>query len=349
MINRNSAKINSFVIHNLGNQSVGTDVEFSKESHLIVDDVLRSTFMNTCLDIFKEPIYYHFNDETLAGNGNMVFHECDEIFTNGSTLYEASINITRHLYNKSINSKIKQSYFTLAHISDLLIEDELVDGILMCKYEIQDSIFNFNKSEDVYELAQLYGYIPAKVDKICLILNTNQEEGYKILNLDKTNSGGDAKYWKEEFLNIKLLGNAYTYTTDFIKVTGNFLKNRKPLDEILGKGEEIAVLSKSADYFKKNKEFDERDYKNEVFEDPRLIDAFDEYKTSWQEKSRRPMAEVFSLDDVALNKQQKVFKSVIKLDKNFHIYVHGDHKKILKGTDEDGRKYYMLYYNEEIE
>ena len=39
-------------------------------------------------------------------------------------------------------------------------------------------------------------------------------------------------------------------------------------------------------------------------------------------------------------------KSVIKLDKNFHIYVHGNRELIEQGEDEKG-KYYKVYFKEE--
>jgi hypothetical protein len=327
MINRVSAKLNSIVIHNLGNQSIGTDIDFSKSILEDLDDVVKETFMKNCLDSFKEPIFYKFNIPALDESGNMVFSEVEDIFTGESTLYEASINISRHLYNKSTNSNIKQSFFALAHISDMLIEDELLEGVMMCKFEIQDSILTFKNEDEIWKMNQEFGYLPTKIDKICLVLNTNADEGFKILNIDKTNPGGDAKYWKEEFLNVALSGNEYTYTSDYIKLTSNFLKKRKPIDEILEKGEEVSVLSRSADYFKKNKQFEENDYKKVVFQDARLIDAFDHYKESWQEKTQRPLSHAFDLNELALSKQQKVFKSVIKLDKNFHIYVHGDRDK----------------------
>ncbi|AQY21015.1 hypothetical protein PG310_09455 [Riemerella anatipestifer] len=39
-------------------------------------------------------------------------------------------------------------------------------------------------------------------------------------------------------------------------------------------------------------------------------------------------------------------KTIIRLDRNFHIYVHGDRKKIEQGKDEKG-KYYKIYFKEE--
>ena len=44
----------------------------------------------------------------------------------------------------------------------------------------------------------------------------------------------------------------------------------------------------------------------------------------------------------------RVFRDVIKLDKNFHIYVHGDNQYIKKGYDEvTGTHYYQLFFKEE--
>ena len=38
---------------------------------------------------------------------------------------------------------------------------------------------------------------------------------------------------------------------------------------------------------------------------------------------------------------------VIKLDKNLPIYVHGSRELIEQGVDEEGRKFYKIYYKEE--
>jgi hypothetical protein len=48
-----------------------------------------------------------------------------------------------------------------------------------------------------------------------------------------------------------------------------------------------------------------------------------------------------------VKKQSRVFKSVLKLDRNFHIYIHGDKDLIERGVEKDGRKYYKIYYREE--
>jgi len=59
------------------------------------------------------------------------------------------------------------------------------------------------------------------------------------------------------------------------------------------------------------------------------------------------MTDNFEISAQAVKKQSKIFKSVLKLDKNFHIYIHGDKELIEKGVEKDGRKFYKIYYKEE--
>jgi hypothetical protein len=56
----------------------------------------------------------------------------------------------------------------------------------------------------------------------------------------------------------------------------------------------------------------------------------------------------FAISADAVKRQARVFKSVLKLDKNFHIYIHGDRNKIEQGVDENGRKFYKIYYEQEL-
>ena len=56
--------------------------------------------------------------------------------------------------------------------------------------------------------------------------------------------------------------------------------------------------------------------------------------------------EIFGISDSAVKKQARSYKSVIKLDRNFHIYVHGNRNLLEQGEDEKG-KFYKVYYEEE--
>ena len=78
-----------------------------------------------------------------------------------------------------------------------------------------------------------------------------------------------------------------------------------------------------------------------------MISEFQNYKQDFEDEKDVRLMEDFAVSRAAVKNQSRVFKSVLKLDKNFHVYIHGKRDMIEKGVDEMGRKYYKLYYNEE--
>ncbi|MNL79456.1 hypothetical protein D3C87_2060650 [compost metagenome] len=56
----------------------------------------------------------------------------------------------------------------------------------------------------------------------------------------------------------------------------------------------------------------------------------------------------FDISSQAFKKQAKIFKSILKLDKNFHVYIHGRADMIEKGFDDaTGLNFYKLFFKEE--
>ncbi len=78
------------------------------------------------------------------------------------------------------------------------------------------------------------------------------------------------------------------------------------------------------------------------------MDSFQRFGDRFQEDRDVELQDHFAISADAVKKQARVFKSVLKLDKNFHIYIHGDRNKIEQGVDESGRKFYKIYYELEL-
>jgi hypothetical protein len=114
----------------------------------------------------------------------------------------------------------------------------------------------------------------------------------------------------------------------------------------VSKPEQSTLLNKSLQFFKEKDRFNLNEFVNEVMEQPEVIESFNQYKSAYQQEYDIDIVDDFSISDSAVKKQARVFKSVIKLDKNFHIYVHGDRNLIERGTDENGT-FYKIYYKEE--
>jgi hypothetical protein len=113
------------------------------------------------------------------------------------------------------------------------------------------------------------------------------------------------------------------------------------------KTDQIVLLNRSVEYFNKHETFDKEEFETEVFGQPDLIESFRNYDTEYRQNYDIELEDSFDISPQAVKKQARVFKSVLKLDKNFHVYIHGNKDMIEKGVDEDGRKYYKLYFEDE--
>ncbi|MDO5664868.1 MAG: nucleoid-associated protein, partial [Bacteroidia bacterium] len=115
----------------------------------------------------------------------------------------------------------------------------------------------------------------------------------------------------------------------------------------MNKAEQAALLNKSLDFFKENTEISLDNFAKEVIQKPEMIESFNQYKEQYEKEHEIEIGDTFKVSESAVKKQARKFKSVIKLDKNFHIYVHGDEHLIEQGEDKDGWKYYKIFYREE--
>ncbi len=115
----------------------------------------------------------------------------------------------------------------------------------------------------------------------------------------------------------------------------------------VSKAEKIDFLNRSVKYFKSHTAFDKKEFEKEVFQDLGIIKSFHNFDINYRQENEIELTDSFDISPQAVKKQARVFKSVLKLDKNFHIYIHGSREKIERGVDDDGRKYYKIYYDQE--
>jgi hypothetical protein len=78
-----------------------------------------------------------------------------------------------------------------------------------------------------------------------------------------------------------------------------------------------------------------------------LIKSCRKFKDQFRGEKAIEFADGFDISNQAAKKQSRVFKSILKLDRSFHVYIHGDKSLIEKRVEKDGRKYYKIYYKEE--
>jgi hypothetical protein len=107
------------------------------------------------------------------------------------------------------------------------------------------------------------------------------------------------------------------------------------------------LLNRSVNYFKKHDTFEKEEFETEVFANENVIESFRKFDQHYRQEHEVELSDSFEISAQAVKKQARIFKSILKLDKNFHIYIHGNRELIEQGTDENGRKFYKIYYETE--
>ena len=342
-ISSGQASIEAIVSHSLLKNEGQNDLKISKNL-LRIDATSEKLLLRLLVDNFKVPEFYHFRHSSDQLKLNPVFSYIREIFEQKNAFIDQSSHIVSHLWECSTHPNIKSGDVMIAYIRDIIVEDEILDAVGIIKVENLEEIL----VQDDSSLRSQTGIDVGKIDKGCLIFNTMENDGFKILNIDHSNTQKEALYWRENFLNITPLKNGFQQTTHYIQATRSFMKDRLLDGEILEKTEQISIMKRSQDYFKHHEQFSEEEYAINVFKNDAVADAFKEYKETYASEKSTQLLNDFEISDQAVKRQSKVFKSIIKLDKNFHIYVHGDRNLIQKGVDDNGKKYYVLYYDNEI-
>lgn len=340
-----SISIQQMALHKIGNKSNDEGCFFSSENLELeaeLQEILNTYFLNP----FVSDEYFQFyHDADL--NLNETFSFASSIFKNPDSFHEYSINLGKHLYNQSIHPKVKGGEFYVVYFKNGNYKGETVDCIGLFKSENKDTFLQVFPSNDNLTIENQEGININKLDKGCLIYNINQEEGYAVSVIDKTNKGNEAQYWVDHFLKVRQMNDAYSNTEHTLSLYKNFIVEKLPEEFEISKAEQAELLNKSIGYFKENTQFETQEFNQSIFEQEEVRNSFKNYKESYESERDIEIGDLFDISESAVKKQQRKYKSVIKLDKNFHIYVHGGSHLIEQGENEDGKKFYKIFYENE--
>ncbi|WP_207428852.1 nucleoid-associated protein [Pedobacter sp. SYSU D00535] len=344
------ASLAQLSVHRVGNKLQDELYVLSDHPLQVQDELLSNLLLQYFLSPFEKvnEIYrfFHPNDDL---NLNEVYHFISSVFAEYNTFHENSQQLAKYLYNSTNHPKIKSGELYVAYFNKVQIEGEVVDAVGIFKSETKETYlkvypdsngFNLSYEEDAINIQ--------KLDKGCLIFNSEKEEGFKVAVIDQTNRNSEAVYWKDEFLKLKVRNDNYNQTQNTLSVYKNFVTQKIDDEFEISKTDKIDLLNRSMKYFKEKETFDIEEFSNEVIGNEQGIESFKNFKKSYEQEFDTSLPDSFEISDAAVKKQARVFKSVLKLDKNFHIYIHGNKELIEKGFDDDkGMNFYKVYFKEE--
>lgn len=343
MIFTEETSLQHLSIQYVGNQTHQEALVTSPEE-VFLDEEMKPLLKDYFLKSFKPEIFFEFFHSSNIEN-NEVYTYISEIFEQPQLLETQAQKLAKLLYEHSTNPRTKGGEFYVCFFKDCIVKGERYDAVGLFKSEHKDTFLKVSPKEERFELETLKGINLNKVDKGCLIFNTGKEQGYLVSIIDGT-SRAETSYWMDDFLQVRQRQDEYFETQETLTLYKDFVTKQLPHEFEVSKADQADLLNKSLTFFKEKEEFRMEEFAGEVLGSQEVIQSFNAYKTQYEEERDYVLSDDFSIHGAAVKKNARIFKSVIKLDKNFHIYVHGDRNKIQQGKDEKGR-YYILYFEEE--
>ena len=330
-----------------GNKERNEGIVIPNTTLVSVNDYVHQVLTTTFFKPFEksEEFFYFHHDEDLSHHP--VFQSCMKIFDNPDALAEEAATLTRRFYDFSTLPKIAGGEFFVALFDAVDLQGEVMPAIGIFKIVQKEPYLKVEKTAESFALAVGEGISTGKLAMAALIFGMDEAEGYRVMAFDKISKKEDPSVWLG-FLEAKPIEDNYFNTRHYMNLASEFITQKAPAKFCLDKTDTVDLLNRSAFYFKENENFEVEDFTKTLFPEADKQKAFKEFKTQYAEAADVPLADQFDISQQAFRKSSKVFKKVIKLDDNFHIYVHGRRELIERGFDEEkGKPFYKMYFDQE--
>lgn len=350
--------IQTVALHRVGSKATEEGFMLSDQP-LELNEQLQDLLVRYFLTPFKAQEYYHLYGEGSLEQ-NEVYCHCQQIFTDPESLMDESGRLAQILYDACTHADIKGGEFFVVYFSECMLDGEKTDAIGLFKSENKEAFLKVLHDQErwstqadnpsaqtQYRLEVDHGINLSKLDYGALIFNSESDNGFVVSVVEATSRSAGIFYWRDNFLHIRQREDEYYNTHTEMQAYKKFVTDELPQQfEGVSKADQADMLNRCSNYFKQNHNFDLQTFTEEVIAQPEVVDSFREFRQQYQQDNEVEMPENYDISESAVKKQARAYKSVIKLDKNFHIYVHGNRELIEQGEDDKG-KFYKVYYKEE--
>ncbi len=351
MINLKQAVISKLTLQSVGNK-------LREEKNIYAGDLFHLTekeeeeMQPFFLSPFKkQPEFYQFIHYTQDINFNILYSLCKEVFKESIDFVEFSDKVLNHLLERSNHPQIKNGEIFIAFLEGIDIgQESKISGIGIFKLENKNKFLRF-KHTDIVECAIQKGYrLDASIDKSCLILNAQKDNGYLVLVHDDAHV--ESEYWKKSFLEVDYIKDDSYQTKNYINLLSDF--SQQVIFEEKGKKSQTEFIGNCLQIFAANETITEDLLEKELLENYDVVEEFRRYKKEYTETSQIQFSEIFDVSTPALSREKRKIKTEIKLDTHIHIKLdinkpESSEDFLEQGYDEEKKMfYYKVYYNSEL-
>ena len=345
----NTATATQVVLAKIGNPQRDEPLQTSRQVFDIAEpdqEALTALFLKP----FKNLVGHRFVHYTSLDKQDM--YRCTKtVFADPDKLLPTGIEIAQRLYAKSNHPNIKAGDLCIAFLKEVHIEGELVSGLCILKSDSVVPFLSITTHDGDLHLSTQQGIQPEKIDKGCLILDFKAEQGYYVLNFDR--SGGDTKFWVREFLSVEAVPDAAFLTSAYAKMAVSFLEEQKP-EEDTPPWDTCNAAREALEYFEEREQFDLTEFEKEVLKTPEAAAAFGEHRARIAEEQGQTLDTSFEISKKDVTKAKKRIGAILKLDTGVEIHVKStlstEYDPVLERGYDDakGMKFVKVYYKEQL-
>ncbi|WP_438349439.1 nucleoid-associated protein [Paenibacillus sp. FA6] len=340
------ATIDKLIVHRVGNKMKGDEMVLSQRCADIRGDSLPTLLGKFFFQRIKENEaynFYHINDIGF----NEIYQYVKSIFCGLVSFEINSQNIAKQLYEVSTHPNIRTGELCIAFIKGVTLNGVVYDSVGIFKTESKESFLRISGDENKFTVEWEQGIDTNKLDKGCIVFNTQMENGYNIALID-SGSSIDTKYWTEDFLGIQKSNNDFNKTKTLVDACKEFTKK----DYIGEKADKVAMLNSVVEYIKTNPIIDLGDFTDHVAKQANRSEELKFFINDYAEKKECKNIDNFFVNPSALKNIKRSIKNFIRLDTDIEIKINSsseDNIKYLeKGYDENRQMhFYKIYFNEE--
>jgi hypothetical protein len=346
--NFNKATLSSVTLAKIGNPLRGESLKTSKDLCEFGEDdkdILTVAFLKPFKNL--EPYRFHHTSSLdlheMHCYANTIFDQKDRFLT-------YSRKIARHLYDKTKHPNIKSGDLCVAFLEGVQIDGTPCDAISVVKSESLTPFLEISDNDGDLQLTTHNGIYPDKIDKGCLIVNSEKEAGYVVYTFDK--GGADTNFWVRDFLGARALKDDSFKTKKYAEMCVSFADEGLP--EEMPSEDKYRVANDAMQFFAEKETFNEKNFEEEVLKEPVIVEKFNDYKGKYTDEDGDPLAETFAINKQAAKKAGSKIKSNLRLDTGVVLkftpdFAERESEIMERGFDEKMQmKYVKVYYNEEV-
>lgn len=347
-VNFNTATITALTLAKVGNPQRGESLKTSKELCKFNDqdkDMLTLAFTKPFRNLDRYSFHHSSNIEL-----NEMYSFASTIFDQTDRFLTYSRKIARHLFDQTKHPNIKSGDLCIAYIEGIKVDGKPVNGISIVKSESLFPFLEISDKDGDLHLTTHNGIYPEKIDKGCLILDTDRENGTVLYTFDK--SGADANFWVRDFLGARAKKDNDFKTRQYAEMCVSFAEDGLPGD--VPTEERYRVANDAITYMNEREEFNEGHFQEEVLKEPSLVENFQTYKNQFTDEDGEALDDKFTISKQQLKKASSKIKGALKLDTGVIMRFTPDFAEresdiLERGYDEEMKmKYVKIFYNEEL-